>query len=80
MDDIDSDDKQNPIFKLLASKTPAIKIVDDITEKEIERYKKNLNDLTNKLISTQDVNFEFLIYNDIKKRIRKFIFCIKYQY
>ena len=40
MDDIDSDDKQNPIFKLLASKTPAIKIVDDITEKEIERYKK----------------------------------------
>ena len=80
MDDIDSDDKKNQIFKLMASKTPAIKIVDDITEKEIERYKKNLNDLTNKLISTQDVNFEFLIYNDIKKRIRKFIFCIKYQY
>ena len=69
MDDIDSDDKKNPIFNLFASKTPAIKIVDDITEKEIERYKKNLNDLTNKLISIQDVNFEFEIYNDIKKEL-----------
>lgn len=69
MDDINSDDMQNPIFKLLASKTPALKIVDDITEKEIERYKKKLNDLTNNLINTQDVYFEFLMYNDIKKEL-----------
>ena len=69
MDDINSDGMQNPIFKLLASKTPAIKIVDDITEKEIERYKKKLNDLTNNLINTQNIYFEFLFYNDIKKEL-----------